>query len=139
MRSKSTTARAGSARQDYTLVVDTSPANANPFITSTPPLAATAGNAYQYQVVASDPESETLSYELMQSPAGMQLDAATGLIQWTPTPDQKGLRMVLVAVRDPQSGQATAELRRLCLRNECRARHQLNASAGRRRGRHLPL
>lgn len=60
--------------------------NQAPIITSSPSLNATEDLAYQYQVVASDPDatSQTLVYSLQSSPEGMSI-SSSGLVTWTPT------------------------------------------------------
>ena len=55
---------------------------AAPTITSTPLTAATVGQLYTYDVEATGCPIPTFS--LTTSPAGMTIDAATGLIEWTP-------------------------------------------------------
>ncbi|MCA9478171.1 MAG: hypothetical protein KC535_03435 [Nanoarchaeota archaeon] len=56
------------------------------------------GNSFSYQVVATDAESDTLSYSLTQAPAGMTI-SATGLINgWTPVAE--GTYAVTVEVSD---------------------------------------
>ncbi|NTX06179.1 sorbosone dehydrogenase family protein [Myxococcus sp. CA040A] len=54
-----------------------------PVITSTAPLTAVVGNPYRYDVEARARPVPT--YTLTTSPPGMSIDAATGLISWTPT------------------------------------------------------
>ncbi len=61
-------------------------ANVDPAFTSTPVTTATVGQAYQYQAVAVDPNGSGLYYLLAGGPAGMTVNAQTGLISWTPTP-----------------------------------------------------
>ncbi|MDA8166011.1 MAG: GDSL-type esterase/lipase family protein, partial [Desulfobacteraceae bacterium] len=58
------------------------PAVYAPLITSQPVLSARAGSVYTYQVKASG--SPAPDFRLVAGPAGMQIDAATGLIEWTP-------------------------------------------------------
>lgn len=74
--------------------------NHPPQITSTPVTAATEGVAYAYDVNATDPEGDALTYSLTQAPAGMTIDAATGLITWTPGAAQVGMQAVTVKVAD---------------------------------------
>ncbi|MEO1034861.1 MAG: Ig-like domain-containing protein [Pseudomonadota bacterium] len=59
--------------------------NMAPMFTSTPPTAATAGVAFVYDAVASDPDGDSITYALIANPAGMTTDAQTGRIEWTPT------------------------------------------------------
>jgi len=54
-----------------------------PQITSAPVTAATQGQPYSYQVVATG--SPAPSFSLTTAPAGMTINSATGLISWTPT------------------------------------------------------
>ena len=81
--------------------------NRPPVITSTPVTEAQEAALYQYDVEASDPEGQALTYLLDQAPAGMSIDAATGLISWTPTFSQVGLSEVTVRVQDARGGSAT--------------------------------
>jgi len=62
---------------------------------------ATEGQLFTYQVTAATPTAgDVLSYSLDVSPAGMTMDAATGLIQWTPVGSQVGSQTVTVRVQD---------------------------------------
>ncbi len=75
--------------------------NRPPQIISTPSGKATEGESYLYQVVGSDPnQGDTLTFSLELAPAGMSIDSATGLIQWTPTESQIGSAAVRVRVTD---------------------------------------
>ncbi|RLJ18328.1 hypothetical protein DJ031_11755 [bacterium endosymbiont of Escarpia laminata] len=58
-----------------------------PTIVSSPVLSAAEGIEYNYQVTVQDPEvafGDVLAYSLTDAPAGMSIDAASGLISWTP-------------------------------------------------------
>ena len=75
-----------------------------PTFTSTPVTTATVGALYTYDVNATDPDvGDTLTYSLTIEPTGMTIDAATGLIQWTPTSAQAGANDVVVKVADSGS------------------------------------
>ena len=91
-----------SADQGYTITVSApTPTNRPPTITSTAPLAATAGNLYTYLVTATDPDAgDTLTFSLPTAPAGMSINAASGLITWTPTVAQVGNANLTVRVTD---------------------------------------
>ncbi len=54
-----------------------------PAFTSSPILTAVAGAAYTYDADASG--NPTPTFALLVSPTGMSIDAATGIINWTPT------------------------------------------------------
>jgi hypothetical protein len=82
--------------------------NDAPSLTSTPVTTATVGALYTYDVDATDPDTgDTLAYSLTIKPAGMTIDAATGLIEWTPTSDQAGVNDVAVKVTDNGSAPAS--------------------------------
>ena len=80
--------------------------NTPPQIESTPVTSATQGVAYLYDVQASDAQGEALNYALAQAPAGMSIDAANGLIAWTPSASQVGSHGVSVTVSDASGLQA---------------------------------
>ena len=61
------------------------PTNQTPIITSTPITTATVGAAYTYNVTATDPDGNTLTFSLTIIPPGMTINSSTGLITWTPT------------------------------------------------------
>jgi hypothetical protein len=84
-----------------TVNVKVKPVNDAPSFTSTPLTKATVDELYTYDVDAADPDAgDTLTYSLTIKPAGMTIDAATGLIQWTPVSDQAGANDVAVKVAD---------------------------------------
>lgn len=68
------------------------------------------GRTYKYQVKASDPDDDTLTYSLKTSPQGMTINPSTGLVQWNVPPDFTGKAAFTVAVTDGQGGQAVYEL-----------------------------
>jgi VCBS repeat-containing protein len=83
-------------------------ASGAPTITSTPVTSATEELAYSYDVQATDPEpGDTLTYSLLTAPAGMTINASSGLISWTPTNAQVGTQSVTVRVQDTDLAQAT--------------------------------
>jgi hypothetical protein len=72
--------------QSFTIhVEETPPVNQAPNITSTSITSATVDQAYTYNVDATDPDGDTLTYSLTTSPTGMTINSTTGLISWTPT------------------------------------------------------
>jgi RHS repeat-associated protein len=102
-----TTAEGQSASQDFTVAVMAAaqPPPEPPVITSTAPLTVTVGALYQYQVMATDPQNETLTYALQSGPSGMTIDSKSGLLQWTPA--QAGQGPVTVAVTNTDGAAAT--------------------------------
>jgi RHS repeat-associated protein len=103
----------GIAVQTYAVVVSLTPPDQPPVITSAPRLLAIANSLYQYQVVASDPENEAVQFALVAAPAGMTIDPAAGLVEWTPGPQQAGqggvlnLEVVTVTATDTAGNTAT--------------------------------
>ena len=67
-----------------TAVRSRTPINYHPVLYSTPVTHGTVGIVYNYDVNATDPNGDVLIYSLLTSPAGMNIDFATGLINWTP-------------------------------------------------------
>ncbi|MFP6843727.1 MAG: Ig-like domain-containing protein, partial [Thalassolituus sp.] len=67
-----------------TVSVTVNSVNDAPVITSVPNTSATEAVAYSYAVTASDVEGDTLTWSLTEAPAGMEIDADTGVINWTP-------------------------------------------------------
>ncbi|MHB8845273.1 MAG: putative Ig domain-containing protein [Nitrospirota bacterium] len=55
--------------------------NRKPKITSTAP-SELSGGLYTYQVSANDPDGDALTFRLGRYPAGMTIDASSGLIRW---------------------------------------------------------
>ncbi len=95
------------ATQAFTL--DVALANVAPVITSTAVTEAIVNTAYSYDVDAIDADlGDTQTYSLdLTAPAGMTIDAGTGVISWTPSPAQVGTNNVSVSVTDFQGLVAT--------------------------------
>lgn len=91
--------------QRFTIVVSCE--NLPPAITSRPPTEAFAGDLYVYAVRADDPENDPLTFTLLAAPAGMTIEAGTGLIRWVPTAGQAGTAAVAIRVDDGQGNLAT--------------------------------
>ena len=53
------------------------------------------GKTYTYQVNATDPDEDILTYSLKSAPAGMAIDPKTGAIRWNVPPDVKGKLFLL--------------------------------------------
>ncbi len=86
------------AAQGFTL---TARVNNAPVIRSTPVLTATPGSTYAYDVIATDADSDRLTYSLDQTSRdlGMTLDAL-GRLRWTPTTGNVGNHHVVLTVSD---------------------------------------
>lgn len=74
--------------------------NQRPIITSDPVKTATFGLSYTYDVEATDPDEDTLTYFLTKKPSGMTINSVTGLIKWTPIPAQVGDNSIIITVSD---------------------------------------
>ena len=84
--------RAGSNEQTFNLIVSAQPVL--PVITSAPVTDAVAEKVYSYAVTANGTPAPV--FTLQKSPTGMQINAASGAITWTPTRTQKGGNAVTV-------------------------------------------
>lgn len=95
--------------QSFAIEIVTQRANQPPQVVSTPPVGAAVGQVYAYDLVASDPDGGTLTYELTKSPPGMSIDAVTGELRWRPRSEQAGEVDVDVRVFDTQGGSASQQ------------------------------
>lgn len=83
---------------ELTVVADNQP----PTLAAIPDRGAAPGLTLSLQPQAIDPDpGDALTYSLASRPSGMTVDAATGLLQWTPTPLQLGPHSVTLTVSDP--------------------------------------
>lgn len=64
------------------------------------------GKVWSYQIKASDPDGDPLTYSLKKAPAGMVIDKSTGLITWKVTEKDAGRHPVTVQVTDGHGGEA---------------------------------
>lgn len=86
--------------QSYTINVTNT--NEAPTITSAAVTSAEEDALYTYDVDATDPNNDTLTYALDTSPSGMTIDPDSGLIQWNPTNDSIGENSVVVSASDSE-------------------------------------
>ncbi len=97
--------RGGYAHQDFTLDVDDRTiSNRAPEIDSLPVTSAVADESYRYQVHATDPDADVLTFDLLDYPEGMVINAQTGLVVWDPDYTHVGSQPVIVRVRDSWGG-----------------------------------
>jgi hypothetical protein len=75
-----------------------------PFINSEPVGEATEDEPYRYDVVATDEDDDALTYELVQAPSGMSIQADSGVIEWVPSIGQQGEAEVVLEVSDGFGG-----------------------------------
>ena len=76
--------KGGVAQQKYTLSAINPPPNRPPIFTSTPVVDAAVNTPYRYDADATDPDSDTLTYNLVLGPEGMKVNPETGIVEWTP-------------------------------------------------------
>ncbi|SFL91172.1 Ig-like domain-containing protein [Marinobacter zhejiangensis] len=103
--------RGASSRQYFLIeVVDPSAGNQPPTITSSPNGAVYAGQRFDYQVTANDPDGDSLTFSLTQSEDGMTL-SGSGLFSWLAPADRIGdTAIVEIQVDDGRGGQARQKL-----------------------------
>lgn len=71
-----------------------------PQFTSTAPTQIAAGAAYSYNAETPDEGQAGLVYSLVAFPAGMSVNAQTGLLSWTPNASQSGGQNVVLRATD---------------------------------------
>ncbi len=62
------------------------------------------GTVYTYNISASDPDGDLLTYKIEEGPDGMSIDPAKGLISWEVGPEQAGVYDIKVSVSDNHGG-----------------------------------
>lgn len=78
--------------------------NRPPVIVTTPSDVGTPGQSYTYDAAAVDPEAQAVRFEMVAGPAGMTIEGASGLLQWTPAGADVGLQDVVIAAVDSRGG-----------------------------------
>jgi len=68
------------------------------------------GKIYTYQIKATDPDGDTLTYSLKSAPAGMTIDPSKGLIKWNVPPEFTGKTPITVSVTDGHGGESLQSL-----------------------------
>ncbi len=63
------------------------------------------GNVMKYQVKATDPDGDKLTYALEDAPEGMTIDSNTGLVQWPVKDDFSGNVSFKVKISDGNGGE----------------------------------
>ncbi len=98
---------AGTLSDAVQVTLDTTPP---PAFTSTPPTTAVTGHFLSYD--AQNPAEGTagFSYSLVGAPTGATIDAATGVLAWTPTAAQAGANPFQIRAMDLAGNSVTQEL-----------------------------
>src|SRR5262249_28760860 len=84
-------------------------ANVDPDFDSQPVTTAQAGQAYRYHAAAHAPHGSALTYLLSGGPDGLTVDAATGLVSWTPTAGSPATASVALQVYNLRGGHISQE------------------------------
>lgn len=82
------------------LGVSVEPEPSPPVFTSTPITTAKEGTVYAYAAFATDADGDSIAYSLVAAPAGMTIDAVSGLVNWTPSYLQAGSYNVTIRATD---------------------------------------
>lgn len=77
-----TDGRGGLDTQTFAVLVDDGALNRPPRFITPPVTTASVGGHYVYDSEAFDPDQDVLTYTLLEGPAGLAIDAATGLLSW---------------------------------------------------------
>jgi hypothetical protein len=68
------------------------------------------GKAFTAQINASDPDGDTLSYELLSGPEGMTIDKKSGMVNWPLKESDSGDYPVKVKITDGHGGEIMYQL-----------------------------
>ncbi|MCK5251851.1 MAG: hypothetical protein KAQ96_02835, partial [Thermoplasmata archaeon] len=71
------------------VITVTAPVNQPPTFTNAPGLTHTAGDHYEWDAEAEDPEGDDITFSLVSGPEGAQMDASTGVLTWDPPADDR--------------------------------------------------
>jgi hypothetical protein len=99
--------RASASLASFNITVKT-PANDPPTISGAPATSVNAGSAYGFQPNGSDPDGDTLTYSIQNSPSWATFNTSTGRLSGTPTAAHAGsYANIVISVSD---GAASASL-----------------------------
>jgi RHS repeat-associated protein len=85
-------------------LIEPIPDQAPTFITESPTESLTTDHRFSYQAKATDPDADSLSYDLPLAPAGMIVDPESGAVIWQPSAEQVGTHSVILRVKDGEGG-----------------------------------
>ncbi len=92
---------AGGLFDEQAFTIEVSNVPDAPIIVSLPPTAVLQEGDYRYPVIVQDPDvDEQFGFSLDSRPDGMTIDPRTGVVTWTPGPEQVGTATVGVRVED---------------------------------------
>jgi len=79
--------------------------NSPPLIISSPP-SSIDGTKYLYQVKATDPDNDPITFTLKKGPKGMEIDKKTGLIQWNIRKEDQGNHFIEIEASDNEGAKS---------------------------------
>jgi hypothetical protein len=79
--------------------------NSPPLIVSSPSISV-EGSPYLYQVRASDPDDDPITFTLKSGPKGMEMDKKTGLIRWEIQREKKGSHSIEIEAADNEGAKS---------------------------------
>ncbi|MEZ6120964.1 MAG: putative Ig domain-containing protein [Pirellulaceae bacterium] len=91
--------RGGTATQFYSIEVSQQLANRAPLITSQPEFIATQDSLYTYNMTATDPEGDAITFALLSGPANLTV-SPSGQVQWTPSAADVGSHRIRLSAVD---------------------------------------
>jgi Putative Ig domain len=80
--------------------------NSPPEISSSPNPSIGKNDVYTYQVTATDPDEDALTFSLLNGPDGMSIDERSGMVQWRVSKQDIGAHPVEIAVSDPDGAKS---------------------------------
>ncbi|NMC21186.1 MAG: LEPR-XLL domain-containing protein, partial [Thermogutta sp.] len=92
----STTTLNGPAASAYSFTIDKTP----PVVTSTPPSVVAVGQNLSYDVQTAEEATKGVRYAVVTAPAGLTVNAETGVVNWSPTAGQAGTQTITIRAID---------------------------------------
>jgi hypothetical protein len=62
------------------------------------------GKLYTYQIAATDPDNDSLTFKLEEGPEGMTINPSSGIITWEVSPENEGIHELKVLISDNHGG-----------------------------------
>ena len=88
-------------QQQFTVEVVTQGINLPPLFTTAPNTNLIADVPFAYDADATDPDGDNVAYAIVSGPAGLTIDADSGLVRWTPQASDVGDHTLSIRAADP--------------------------------------
>jgi hypothetical protein len=98
----------GRAQIDYSFSIIIIQPNRNPEFTNAKSGSTIVDTAFKIQITATDPDGDSLTLSIVQSPSGVLLDGQTGQLNWTP--EAAGNYTVRLKASDGRGGEAVQDM-----------------------------